>query len=371
MLGKPSEGILMTTSFSSTYAEARQKFLALASKRGAKVVSVVHPTARGAQDEDLAIDVATFGDPDADKTLFLVSGTHGQEGFLGSALQIEFLRDLEIPKGVNVVALHGLNPWGFSHLSRTDDTNIDVNRNFTDYGVPFPQDELYPILFRALCPDDWTEETIEWSGVRDQLARDYGVKRMVTAIGGGQIIEPSAMNYVGKGPSWSRTVVEKLLPNVLGKAKKVAFIEWHTGLGKYGGLSHICMMKPGSPGYERVFEWLGEEARSSWSKSMDFTDGVTPDYRGWFSAWLPSTAPQTEWAGLVVEVGTYDVISVVDALRMDRWLKFGRGRSSTPREEIRKTMMERLYPQAPEWRAAALENGLDAQRRAFQGLQQW
>src|SRR5207248_10976487 len=60
--------------------------------------------------EDLAIDIAIFGDPDAEKTLFLVSGTHGQEGFYGSALQIEFLRDLEIPEGVNVIALHALNP---------------------------------------------------------------------------------------------------------------------------------------------------------------------------------------------------------------------------------------------------------------------
>ena len=194
----------MVSAFSNTYAEARQKFLSLASERNAKIVSEIHPTARGAQGEELAMDLATFGDADADKTLILVSGTHGQEGFLGSALQVEFLRHLRIPKGVNVLALHALNPWGFSHLSRTDDTNIDVNRNFTDYGVPYPQDELYPTLFRALCPDDWTEETIDWSGIRESLSRDYGVKRMVTAIGGGQIVEPTAMNYVGKGPSWSR-----------------------------------------------------------------------------------------------------------------------------------------------------------------------
>jgi hypothetical protein len=73
----------------------------------------------------------------------------------------------------------------------------------------------------------------------------------------------------------------------------------------------------------------------------------------------------------VIEVGTYDVISVIDALRMDRWLKFGCGRSTVPREEIRKTMMERLYPVAPEWRAAALRNGLDAQARVLNGLQHW
>src|SRR3546814_2635474 len=106
----------MSAAYSSTYAEAREKFLALASSRGAPVISRVHPTARGAQDEELAIDIAVFGDPDAEKTLFLVSGTHGQEGFYGSALQIEYLRDLEIPEGANVVALHARSEEHTSEL---------------------------------------------------------------------------------------------------------------------------------------------------------------------------------------------------------------------------------------------------------------
>src|SRR3546814_20998695 len=105
----------MTSPFSQTYAEARAKFLSLASARGATVVSAVHPTERGAAGEDLAIDIATFGDPDAEKTLFLVSGTHGQEGFIGSAFQTAFLRALDLPAGVKWVAMHGLTQRGFSH----------------------------------------------------------------------------------------------------------------------------------------------------------------------------------------------------------------------------------------------------------------
>jgi hypothetical protein len=370
-LGKRIEDTTVASPFSDTYSEARRKFLAVASDRRAKIISVVHPTARGAQGEELAIDIAVFGNPGAEKTLFLVSGTHGQEGFYGSTLQSEFLRDLEIPDGMNVIALHALNPWGFSHLSRTDETNVDINRNFTDYGVAFAQDELYPALFKALCPDDWNKETIDWSAARDAIIRDYGVKRMVTAAGGGQIVEPTGMNYVGTGPSWSRSVVESLLPKLFAKSKKIAFIEWHTGLGGYGELSHIPMMAPESSGYQRMFSWLDEEARSSWARGMDFTDGVTPDYRGWFSAWLPSTAPHAEWAGMVIEAGTYGVIEVMDGLRMDRWLKFGKGRSYLPREEMRRSMMEKLYPTDPAWRKKALANGLDAQRRFLNGLVEW
>jgi hypothetical protein len=357
--------------FSETYAAARQKFLALAADRGAIVNSAVHPTERGAEGEELAIDVATFGDPDVEKTLLIISGTHGQEGFLGSALQIAFLRDLVIPVGVNVVALHALNPWGFSHLSRTDEANIDLNRNFNEGVSNLVDDELYPVLFRAMCPDDWTNETIDWSAVRDKVVSDHGFKRMITVLAGGQAIEPTGLNFVGTGPSWSRTTVAELLPRILAKAKKIAFIEWHTGLGKFAELSHLCSFVPGSPAYERVFDWMGEEARASFAATFEVTGGEVPTYEGLFSAWLPSTAPQAEWAGLLIEVGTYDNIAVGDAVRMDRWLKFGRGHTTVPREEMRRVMMDRLNPEDPAWRAKALRNGLDAQMRALGGLQAW
>jgi hypothetical protein len=49
-----------------------------------------------------------------------------------------------------------------------------------------------PSLFRALCPDDWTEETIDWSAARDDITGTYGVKRMVTAAGGGKSSKPPA-----------------------------------------------------------------------------------------------------------------------------------------------------------------------------------
>lgn len=361
----------MSDSYSKTYAEARRKFLTLASQRTARLISRTHPTELGSEGEELAIDIAIFGDPDAEKTLFLVSGTHGQEGFYGSALQIEFLRDLDIPQGINVVTLHALNPWGFSHLSRTDDQNIDVNRNFTDYGVPSERDEIYPKLFKALCPDDWTEETIDWSGVREELTQEYGAKRFVSAAGGGQVIEPTGMNYIGTGPSWSRTVVEELLPKIFAKSKKIAFIEWHTGLGDYAELSHIPMSEPGTASHERMFEWLGDQARSTWTKGMADFDGVTADYRGWFSAWLPDTAPHAEWTGMVIEAGTYGVVEVMDGIRMDRWLKFGKGRSILSREDMRALMMDKLYPVAPDWRATALKNGLEAQQCFLEGLEQW
>jgi len=120
-----------------------------------------------------------------------------------------------------------------------------------------------------------------------------------------------------------------------------------------------------------VFSWLGEEARSSFAATFEVTNGEVPTYQGLFSAWLPTTAPHAEWTGVLIEVGTLDNITVGNAVRMDRWLRFGRGRSSVSRDDMRAAMMEGLNPTSPEWRAKALANGLDAQTRMLEGLRQW
>ncbi len=357
--------------FSDTYAAARAKFLTLALQRSAQIHSFSHPTERGAQEEELAIDIAIFGDPDAEKTLLLISGTHGLEGFTGSAIQIEFLRNLDIPPGVNVVALHALNPWGFSHLSRSDEKNIDLNRNFCDFSAPLESNDFYSEVHQAFCPDDWNEEAIAWEPVRDEMIRKHGWNGFLTAATGGQFAEPTGLNFCGLAPSWSHSMMAEHLPKILGRAKKVAFVEWHTGLGKFGELCYISLEEPGSSSYERIFEWMGEAARESFTAALDGARGETPSYTGPFSIWLPGAAPNAEWAGLVIEVGTYDNKTVANALRMDRWLKFGRGSASASREDIRETMIKSFYPSAPEWREAALVNGCEAQMRAFRGLQRW
>ena len=33
---------------------------------------------------------------------------------------------------LGVVLVHGLNPYGFAHFTRTTENNVDLNRNFID-----------------------------------------------------------------------------------------------------------------------------------------------------------------------------------------------------------------------------------------------
>lgn len=360
----------MNNPFSETYSEARAKFLALASDREAQVHSYVHPDQKGAEGEELAMDIAVFGDPAAKKTLLLVSGTHGQEGFTGSAIQIAFIRDHEIQDGINVVALHALNPWGFSHLSRSDENNVDTNRNFRDFSKLPPASEINVEVQKVLCPRDWIDETIDWSAAKTALIEKYGGQAFVTALTGGQTDVPTGLNYGGKAASWSNRTVVRALPEILCHTKKLAFVEWHTGFGASGELCHVCL-DPDSEVRRRVFEWLGEEASHDMDTVFADLGGETPNYVGPFSLWLQTALVATDCAGLVIEVGTYDIITMANGVRMDRWLKFGKGKSKLPRDAMRREMLEYFYPGNPEWRVLALERGCDAQSKLMNGLRTW
>jgi hypothetical protein len=79
------------------------------------------------------MDAAIFrGDPE--KVMLHISGTHGPEGFAGSAIQAAILDQLAAkPLGEGaptVVLVHALNPYGFANNRRVNEENIDLNRNY-------------------------------------------------------------------------------------------------------------------------------------------------------------------------------------------------------------------------------------------------
>src|SRR5580692_3456257 len=79
--------------FSSSYANARERYLQAAAAIHAPVETHLIPDYRGLEGEQLATDVVRLGPDSAQRLLVLTSGTHGVEGFCGSAAQIALLHD--------------------------------------------------------------------------------------------------------------------------------------------------------------------------------------------------------------------------------------------------------------------------------------
>src|ERR1700739_3656646 len=117
--------------FSRSYAEARQKFLNAASRLGLQAESHVLPIP-GASGETLAMDVVLQGPADASNMLVVISGVHGVEGFSGSAvqtgmLQLDVSQRADALRDTAVLYVHAINPFGFSHLRRVTQENVDLN----------------------------------------------------------------------------------------------------------------------------------------------------------------------------------------------------------------------------------------------------
>ncbi len=133
--------------FSQSYAEARGRFLEAAGAAALPVQSHAHPLL-GRDGEELAMDVVRDGPADAQALLVISSACHGVEGFCGSGVQVTLLRDTAWREaadraGVAVLYIHGLNPYGFSWWRRTTHENVDLNRNFHDFGAPLPRNAAY------------------------------------------------------------------------------------------------------------------------------------------------------------------------------------------------------------------------------------
>jgi hypothetical protein len=297
----------------ATYEESRRRFLDAASTRGATVASWPHPLA-GLDGGVLAIDVATLGAEHPSTTLLIVSGTHGVEGFTGSALQHHWLDgwDGTLPDGLRVVLLHAFNPYGFAWVRRVNEDNVDLNRNFIDWSEPPPANEDYGGIAHLLVPDDWSEQTQEATTL--QLlgyAEEMGFERLQEVVSGGQYTHPTGLFHGGSGPVWSHRWLVEHVDELVAGASRLVIVDLHTGLGPWGHGELISHESNGDPGYERATALWGDV------RSMVDGESVSANLSGdWLGA-IGGLVPGVEVTAAALEYGTVDTVTVLQALRAD------------------------------------------------------
>ena len=216
--------------FSQRYAGARDKFISNVETSSIveKLDHFPHPL-KGPKNEKLFCDIAWTGNPKAENVLILVSGLHGIEGGVGSAIQSDFVtRHRRLPADVCVILVHALNPWGFAWASRSDDQGIDVNRNFVDFSKALPASQAADIWHQL---EQGKTDILKVSQDREQF----------DLLSEGQYEEASAPYFGGKEPSWSRQIIEQLATQIKPATRnKVMVIDLHSGLGPYGFGELIC-----------------------------------------------------------------------------------------------------------------------------------
>lgn len=352
--------------FSENYADAREKFMGAARAVGAEVDSF--PLAeRGPDDGALATDIAWLGQSDAPRLLVTISGTHGVEGFFGSATQIEWLRRAKaapLPPDVAVLHVHAINPYGFAWLRRTNEQNIDINRNWINFDVPLPENSWYEELSDDLCPRDWSTETQARTGARiaDWIQR-HSFAAFQKAVSGGQWKHPTGLFYGGTAHSWSRTTLTRIVQSKLGGASRVNIIDFHTGLGPYGYAEPIVGRPREHPGFARTRAWIGAAAKSLYGDGSGSAE-IEGDSMSVLTALLPLAVVDV----IALECGIRPINDVALALRADSWLHAHGDVRSPEAKSIKSMIRAAFHSDDLLWQGMALGQGLAACQAAVAGL---
>jgi hypothetical protein len=353
--------------FSATYVEARDKFLNAATQRGLALTRHRHPSASGAQGEELSIDVATLGPAGADRVLLLTSGTHGVEGFCGSGCQVALLQDdafinAATRSGVRVVLLHALNPYGFSHLRRTNEDNVDLNRNFRDFSAPPAPHRAYADVHGFIVPPTWPPTAENEMRIGAYIAA-HGQPALQEAVSGGQCEFPDGLFYGGVRPAWSNTVLRQVLRTEAGDCRALGWIDFHTGLGPRGHGEKIFNGRENAAAIARAKAWWGDDVTS-------FHDGssTSATLTGVNSNAVQDECPHAEYTGIALEYGTLPFAAVLQGLRGDQWLANHPEAPSEVRAPIKRGIRDAFYQDADDWKAAVHAQAHGVTLRALAAL---
>ena len=353
----------VASSFAATYEQARARFHDAARGAGAVISRHVHPSARGADGEELSIDLAVLGDAAAPGLLLLASGTHGVEGFCGSGCQVALLSDRAFcaglaRSGIALLVLHALNPYGFSHLRRVNEDNADLNRNFVDFRAPLPTNAAYAEIHSLLLPEAWPAPVENEQRLAAWVAA-HGAAAYQAAISGGQYRFADGMFYGGAKPAWSNGILRSVLREHAAGRKCLGWIDFHTGLGPRGHGEKIYAGGNVDADVARAKAWWGDDVTSYFDGTS--TSAPLTGVNG-YAAY--DECPDAELAAIALEYGTWPLAEVLQALRAEHWLN---NHPATPRrqkDEIKRAIRDAFYIDRDDWKDEVYGQAVDACRKA-------
>ena len=352
--------------FPANYREGRAAFIKAADRAGLDITTRVHPAIKGPRGRPLFMDVACAGDRAAKRALMLISGTHGVEGYFGSGVQTGLLREglaKRVPKGVRLIFLHALNPFGFAWDRRVNEDNADINRNFVDHRKP-PANPAYDALATWIAPKDISHDAMTEANekLRD-YAGEHGPFALQTAISAGQYSHADGVYFGGKRESWSATMLRDVIVEHLRGISKLVVIDYHTGLGDCGAAEMITEDLPDSAAYKRQKTIWGERIRSS-----EAGESLSAPLTGTIDKAMAKWMAKTELTFAALEVGTAPMREVFNALRKDNWLHLQKKPERSRWEEIKHDIRAAFYPDTEAWKHEVWEHAVETCEPALASL---
>ena len=305
------------------------------------------------------MDSVLLGPADAASLLIVTSGTHGVEGFSGSGCQRAVLADDGLLKRIDeaevaVLLVHAVNPWGFSHLRRANEDNIDMNRNFLDFSRPRPKSADsadsagYEELHALLLPTEWPPTAANTAGILAARER-MGHREFQAAVSSGQGTHLDGLFYCGAAPSWSNRTLRALVKRHGAGKRGIGWIDIHTGLGPSGHGEKIFAGRDDDADLARTRAWYGADVMSYYDGSS-----ASAEVTGTAVLCVHEECPGAQVAAMGLEYGTVPFDAVLHALRGAHWLEIHPDAPAALRAGIDRTIRDAFYTDSDLWKGMIL-----------------
>jgi hypothetical protein len=195
--------------------------------------------------ENLYIDVLKISEG-KDKTLIFTIGEHGVEGIFGSFIMEVFINEI-LPlinlKDTTVILVHPINPYGMKNIDRTNESNVDLNRNFlTSWDKVFKNEaylNLRDFFERKGVIQNIFIERIKYLKDVVKILLKGEAKLVKNALLIGQYESPKGLYYGGNGYEKETEFMIKLFEDAFKNSKHVVHIDIHTGYGPKDTMSVV------------------------------------------------------------------------------------------------------------------------------------
>lgn len=346
--------------FSLSYQDAREKFLEAAEAASAQIES--HLVLRRGNVEYYT-DTAFFPGKNSKTLLVHASGTHGIEGYTGSAIQTKLLREWNetFQAGSSVLFVHAVNPFGMAHYRRFNENNVDLNRNYLSaeqWEVAKSRDpdcggyeELRSLLSPAAAPRLVDRYWFFYSA--SVAIWQHGFAKLKRAFVTGQYHHPEGVYYGGDKEQPSVTILRALLKKHSEGVEDAVFIDVHTGLGPHGVDTIMCSTAEEALRAEKIFAgWHVQNDKGSKhgpSGGYDLAMGIIRP--------IPELGPRT--LAVTEEFGTVNSIFVARSIVLEN-AAYNHCRGSYVHEVMKTWVRDAFYPQEMAYKTSTLTRGSNA-----------
>lgn len=360
--------------FCRTVIEATKKIEDICELAQVHFEKIKHPLS-DLRRNSLHTSVSWIGPRDACRVFLIVSGTHGNEGWAGSGIQIDALQRgafNHLPADTAVMMIHLINPWGCAWGRRENEDNADLFRDLIYYKPELYSDDrrFTDQVAHALTLKAYSGDHRQVSGqLTTQLLEEIGEAELVNIMRAGQFRYPEAPCYNGGGISWSFRLYKNLVERYLNQAKQVFCIDIHTAFGDYGDGILIPYYQPDGPDKAK-FDYLVK------------TYGADKLYVGGFDPGIPSHPrmpyeiatdfiPGLEMIATGLEFGTYEWTDGINLIKYMNYL-FTKGDPLNPeRPDLVEQYNKLCYPDKDDWREMVITRSREVIDQTLEGISNW